>query len=75
MTGSTTSTRGSRRSSQSETVVMVRAVPSIPVLTASTVTSSLTAASCSERNSVGGVWTALTPVVFCATRQVTTVIA
>ena len=54
---------------------MIRAVPSIPVLTASTVTSSLTAASCSERNSVGGVWTALTTVVFCATRQVTTVIA
>ena len=47
----------------------------MPVLTASIATSSLTAANCCVRNSVGGVWIARTPWVFWATRAVTAAIA
>ena len=74
MTGSTTSTGGWCSSSQASTAVMVSTVPSIPVLTASRVTSSLTARSWSVRKSVGGVWMERTPWVFWATRAVTALI-
>ena len=75
MTGSTTSTAGGFSSSQAPTAVMISVVPSMPVLTTSSSTSSDTERSCWLRKSEGGVWTAWTPVVFWATRQVTAVIA
>jgi hypothetical protein len=75
MTGSTTSTAGGFSSSQAPTAAMISVVPSMPVLTASSSTSSDTERSCRLRKSEGGVWMAWTPVVFWATRQVTAVIA
>ena len=75
ITGSMTRTGGWTSSSHSDTVSMIWVVASIPVLTASTSTSSPTAASWAERMSIGGTWMARTPVVFWATTQVTTLIA
>lgn len=75
ITGSTTTTSGRCSSRKVATASTISAVPSIPVLTASILTSSLTAASCWTRKSVGGVWMARTPSVFWATKEVTTAIA
>ena len=57
------------------TVLVMSAVPSMPIFTASTVTSSKTASSWAVRNPVSGVWISRTPWVFWATRAVTTVMA
>ncbi len=72
ITGSTTRICGGCSSSHSETVAMSAAVPSMPVLTASITTSSLTARSCWSRNGAGGTWMSRTPRVFWATSAVTT---
>lgn len=61
MTGSTTSTRGGCPSTQAVTVSITSAVPSMPVLTASSSTSLPTAASWAARTAVGGTWMSRTP--------------
>ncbi|MEG8036818.1 hypothetical protein QP157_16340 [Sphingomonas sp. LR61] len=72
ITGSTTTTGGRCSCNQSVTTRTTGAVPSIPIFTASIVTSSDTASSCSRRNAMSGTCTDRTPCVFCATRAVTT---
>ncbi|SLM94605.1 hypothetical protein FM106_08100 [Brachybacterium faecium] len=72
ITGSTTSTRGGCAATQAATVSITSTVPSMPVLTASSSTSSLTAVSCAATTSAGGTWMSRTPRVFWATTAVTT---
>jgi hypothetical protein len=74
ITGSTTSTPGGCASTHPVTVSITSTVPSMPVLTASSATSSATAASCAPRTAAGGTWIARTPCVFWATTAVTTAI-
>src|SRR5665647_3059087 len=59
MTGSSTTSGGRVASSQERTSLMTATSASMPTLTASMATSSLTASSCCRRNSTGGVWTCL----------------
>jgi hypothetical protein len=75
ITGSTTSTGTGWARRYPVTVRVISAVPSMPIFTPSTVTSSNTASSCSVRKATSGVWMLRTPWVFWATRAVTTVIA
>ena len=57
---------------KSRTTSMISVVPSMPILMASISTSSATERSCARRNSTGGAKISCTPVVFCATSEVTT---
>ena len=72
MTGSTTTTGTECWARNSETVRVVSASPSMPIFTASTVTSSNTESNCARKNDWGGVWISRTPCVFWATSAVTT---
>ena len=64
ITGSRTTTAGLVSRTQLVTACVSSREPNMPIFTASMVTSSVTAASCSTRKSTGGVWTARTPTVF-----------
>lgn len=72
ITGSTTVTGGFTAANQSRTVSITSTDPSMPTLTASRVTSELTASSWDRRMCTGGVWMSITPVVFWATTAVIT---